>query len=411
MLSTAMAGEATHSASGALAQRQAVRDLEIFAAVFFALAAVLYISSVSWTSALPRDYLGLAIGRDFLNFWMYGRAALEADPGRLYDVGLYNAALRALAGGDYPGQTWSYPPSVMLVAFPFGHLGYLPALALWTAATAAFFVWAAGGQLPDRKHLAVLIFSPAALLCLVSGQSAFLTAGMMILIFAWLDRRPALAGMLIGLLVIKPQLGLFFPVLLIASGRWRVFFAAALTAVAVTLATMIAFGPKVFLDYVDTGLPNQNLVLIEPYRLGAPLMPTVFMNMRWLGAGYAAAMAIQLCFTMFAAAALWWAYRRQREADPWLLAALFLACSVFGSPYLMSYDLLPLTFAATLLLQRGALDPQGRRFAVLVYWLPLIQFALGQFYLPGAALIAPAFALCLISGLQGPSPRLSAMRS
>ena len=59
----------------------------------------------------------------------------------------------------------------------------------------------------------------------------------------------------------------------------------------------------------------------------------------------------------------------------------------------------------------GALAAQGRRIAVLVYWLPLIQFALGQLYLPGAALIAPAFALCLIAGLQGPSPRLSAMRS
>ncbi len=406
-----MAGEATHPASGALAQRQTVRDLEIFAAVFFALAAALYISSVSWTAALPRDYLGLAIGRDFLNFWTYGRAALEADPGRFYDVGLYNEALRALAGSDYPGQTWSYPPSVMLAALPFGQLGYLPALALWTAATAAFFLWAAGGQLPDRKHLAALIFSPAALLCLVSGQSAFLTAGMMILIFAWLDRRPALAGMLIGLLVIKPQLGLFFPVILIASGRWRVFFAAALTAIAVTITTAVAFGPKVFVDYAATGLPNQNLVLIEPYRLGAPLMPTIFMNMRWLGAGYEAAMAIQLCFTVFAAAVLWWAYRRRREADPWLLAALFLACSVFGSPYLMSYDLLPLAFAAVLLLQRGALDAQGRRIAVLVYWLPLIQFALGQFYLPGAALIAPAFALCLMAALRRAAPRLSAMRS
>jgi hypothetical protein len=60
-----------------------------------------------------------------------------------------------------------------------------------------------------------------------------------------------------------------------------------------------------------------------------------------------------------------------KTADPWLLAALFLACSVFGSPYLMSYDLLPLTFAAILLRATGRLDMQGQRLAVLVYWLPL----------------------------------------
>jgi hypothetical protein len=389
--------------------------LEVFSVVLFLVVATLYLTSISWTDALPRDYMRLVLGRDFLNFWMYGRAALDPDPGRFYDVGIYNVALRAIAGADYPGQTWSYPPSVMLLAFPFGQLAYLQALAVWTFANAAFFLWVAGRALADFRTLAVLIFSPATILCLISGQSSFLTAGMMILIFVWLDRRPILAGILIGLLVIKPQLGLFFPVILIASGRWRVFSAAALTAVAVMLATALVFGPKVFVDYVATGLPNQNLVLIEPYRLGAPLMPTIFMNMRWLGANYATAMAIQLCFTAFAAVALFWAYRWRRDADAWWLASLFFAASVFGSPYLMGYDLLPLTFAALLLRAGGALDAQGRRIAVLVYWLPLIQFALGQFYLPGAALIAPAFALYLLMRLKdsfgvSPSPILAPTR-
>ena len=45
---------------------------------------------------------------------------------------------------------------------------------------------------------------------------------MLITIFAWLDRRPVAAGVLIGLLTLKPQLGILFPVMLIASARWRV---------------------------------------------------------------------------------------------------------------------------------------------------------------------------------------------
>jgi hypothetical protein len=79
----------------------------------------------------------------------------------------------------------------------------------------------------------------------------------------------------------------------------------------------------------------------------------------------------------------------------------------------MSYDLLPLTFAAILLRATGRLDMQGQRLAVLVYWLPLIQFALGQFYLPGASLIAPAFALYLMVRLKNPSgaAALSPIRS
>ena len=275
-----MAHDVLNAASLSPRALRAPRYFEIFAFTFFLVAATLYVTSATWTLPLPRDYTSLAVGRDFLNFWMYGRAAFDTDPGRFYDVDLYNAALRAFAGGAYPGQTWSYPPSVMLIAWPFGALTYLQALAVWTAGTATFFLWAAGRLIADRTLLAVLIFSPAAVLCLISGQSSFLTAGMMILIFIWLDRRPVLAGVLIGLLVIKPQLGLFFPVILIASGRWRVFFAAAVTAIAIMLVTGLAFGPKVWIDYISLGLPNQNLVLIEPYRLGAPLMPTIFMNLR-----------------------------------------------------------------------------------------------------------------------------------
>jgi len=405
-----MAHDAFHAAALPPRVYGAPRYLEISAAIFCLIVATLYVTSLTWGGSLPRDYMSFIVGRDFLNFWMYGRAALESDPGRFYNVDLYNAALRTLAGGNYPGQTWSYPPSIMLVAWPFGLVGYLPALAVWTIGSAAFFLWAASRALPDRMLLAILVISPAAILCLISGQFSFLIAGMMIIIFRWLDRRPMLAGFLIGLLIIKPQLGLFFPVILIASGRWRVFAAAALTAIAVTVITAAIFGPQIWFDYVRIGLPNQNLVLIEPFRLGAPLMPTIFMNARWLGANYTTAMALQACFTAVAVVALFWAYRGRKDADPWLLAALFFACSVFGSPYLMSYDLLALTFAAILLRATGRLDAQGQRLAVLVYWLPLIAFVLGQFYLPGASLIAPAFALYLMMRLKNPPGIASPVR-
>lgn len=378
----------------------ATHYLEIAAGSVFLLAATLYATSLTWSGGLPRDYMSFVAGRDFLNVWMYGRAAFEADPGRYYNVDVYNAVVRAFTGGAYPGQTWSYPPALLLVAWPFGLTNYLTALLLFTLGGIAFCLWAAHRVLPSRLALATLVVSPAAILCLISGQFSFFVTGLMILIFLHLDRRRLLAGALIGLFVIKPQLVLFFPVILIASGRWRVFAAAAVTAIAIVLVTAAIFGPQIWIDYIRVGLPAQNLVLVEPYRLGAPLMPTIFMNARWLGANYATAMAAQLFFTALALAFLVRAYRVYKDEDPWLLAALFLACSVFGSPYLMSYDLLPLTFAAVLLRATDRVDAQGKRIAALLYWLPLIQFALGQFYLPGASLIAFAFALYVMVFLR-----------
>ena len=46
---------------------------------------------------------------------------------------------------------------------------------------------------------------------------------------ALIDRRPWLAGVLIGCLAYKPQFGLLIPLVLVASGRWRVFAAAVAT--------------------------------------------------------------------------------------------------------------------------------------------------------------------------------------
>jgi hypothetical protein len=54
---------------------------------------------------------------------------------------------------------------------------------------------------------------------------------MLLTIFAWLDRKPLPAGIPLGLLTPKPQLGALFPVMLVASGRWRVFLVALAMAI------------------------------------------------------------------------------------------------------------------------------------------------------------------------------------
>jgi Glycosyltransferase family 87 len=170
------------------------------------------------------------------------------------------------------------------------------------------------------------------LFCLISGQSSFLTAAMLIAIFALLDRRPVAAGILIGLLTIKPQLGILFPFMLITSGRWRVFIVAAVTALALAGATAAIFGAQVWIDFVLKGLPVQGLVLSDPDRIATPFFPTVFMNLRGLDLGYAAAMSVQALFSTFVLAAVMWAFRFRRDADPPLMLALYLACSVTPRP-------------------------------------------------------------------------------
>lgn len=379
-----------------------VRDILVLGGLLFAVTGAIHLATISWDHPIPRDNTTLALGRDFLNFWMYGRAAVTADPGRFYDPALYNAALQAVGGADIPGQNWSYPPTVMLLAAPFGQLPYLAALMLWTVLGVALFARVASGHVADWRVLLPVMISPAAMFCLISGQSAFVTGAMLIAIFAWLDRRPMAAGVLIGLLTIKPQLGLLFPFVLAASGRWRVFIAAAVTALALAGLAAALFGVQAWVDFVTKGLPVQNLVLADPNLIATPFYPTVFMNVRGLNLSYATAMTAQLMVSLPLLAAVTWSFHvaRRRDADPDMLRALFLAASVGVSPYLLAYDVLPLTFAAVALVARGRLDATGRRLAQLVFWLPALQLALGFLHVPGPGLIAPAFAAYLAMRLS-----------
>ena len=392
----------TAISAGARQQDQGALRLLIGAGACFAvLTACLYAWMISWAGPFPRDGSSLVVGRDFLNFWMYGRSAWTPDPSRFYDPLLYKDALAALLGTGYPGQNWSYPPSIMLAAAAFGRLPYLVALLCWSALGLALFVWALRRYAGDRRLLAAILLSPAAVICLISGQSAFVTAAMLLTIFASLDRKPLLAGILIGLLTLKPQLGLLFPVMLAASGRWRVFLVASATALLIAAATAVIFGPQVWIDFVQKGIPVQNLVLADPDRIATPFFPTIFMNVRGIGASYATAMTVQACFSAFAVGAVFFAFRYRKEADPQLLAALFLASSICASPYLLSYDILPVTCLAVMLLGAGTLDRRGQVLAKLIYWLPLIQMALGTGHIPGPALIPPAFALYVLMRLKG----------
>jgi hypothetical protein len=382
--------------------RDWLRDLLVFSGFFFALTAFTYFYTLRGGAPIPRDSTTLNVGRDYLNFWMYGSAALSADPSRFYDHILYNQELGRLFGLGDLGVNWSYPPSIMLLAVPFALIAYMPSLLLWTILSLAIFAVTMDRFIADRRIVVALLFSPAAAFCLMSGQSSFVTTAVLAGIFAFLDRRPLLAGFLIGLLTLKPQLGILFPVMLIASGRWRVFGAAAVTAVAIAAATALIFGAQVWVDFVKVGLPTQNLVLSDPVMRVAPFMPTIFMNMRQIGADYATAMAAQLCFSAAAAAAVFWAYRFRKTADPHMLAGLFLACTVAASPYMLAYDVLPLTVAAVMLVAAGRLDAKGRRIAQLVYWLPVLQVGFGSLHVPGPALIPAIFAGYLIVRLRAP---------
>src|ERR1043166_87260 len=353
----------------------------------------LCLGAYALTARPPFDSAGYLIGRDFMNTWLGGRIALAGDPAKYFDHDAYNALLRALFGPNFPLHNWSYPPHLLLFTWPFGLMPYLAAYALWCAAGLAVFLLAAANGERRVERLLFLALAPAAVINLLIGQNGFFLAAILIAALVQLDRRPILAGVLFGLLSLKPQLGLLVPLMLALTGRWRTIIAAAATAAALAAAAAAAFGPQVWIDYVKIAAPLHRHVIEYDTGLFVAMMPTAFMNMRVLNLGPQIAWAAQGAVSLAAIAAVVWAYWRPR--DPTLSTALFVTASFLATPYAYNYDMVVFGWLILLVRDRSDNAMLDHRLALAVWTLPLTTF-LGLYGTPGSALVLAAFAVRLV---------------
>ncbi|MBL4615590.1 MAG: DUF2029 domain-containing protein, partial [Magnetovibrio sp.] len=182
------------------------------------------------TSADGLDAWGRPLGTDFANVWSAGVMALDGQALSVYDPSAhYTTQKIAFASPDVPYYGWHYPPFFLLIAAALAVLPYGGALVAWMALTLPCYVAVLRRIQPGRLTLLVAIAFPGAMVNLVHGQNGFLSAALMGAGLVLLDRRPVLAGGLLGLLSYKPQFGLLIPLVLIATARWRAFMAATVT--------------------------------------------------------------------------------------------------------------------------------------------------------------------------------------
>lgn len=308
-------------------------------------------------------------GYDFMAYWSAARLALTGRPGGAYDEGLL-AAVQHLVVPSAPGIVfpWHYPPTFLLPVTPLGLLPYALALALFVIGTAALWALLVRRVLPDRRAWIVAAATPAGLINLLDGQNAFLTAALAGFALLWLERRPVAAGVLIGLLGIKPHLAVLFPLAVLAEGRWRTIAAATVTLLVLVLASLVAFGWDtwaVFLHHLPVSEAMETLGAV-PWGT----MPSAYVFALALGVPVSAAAGLQAAVALFAAICVWRAWRR-KDAPFEAKAATLLAASLLVSPYLFYYDLtwaaLAVAWLAMLGLRTGF--AHGEREILLFAWL------------------------------------------
>jgi hypothetical protein len=297
------------------------------------------------------DRNGKPLGTDFSNVYAAGSLTWQGRPAEAYQPARQHAEEKAVFGGrEVPFYGWLYPPFFFSVAFLVASVPYAWGLAIWLAASLAVYLAAMRAILPRPETLLIAAAFPAVFINIGHGQNGFLTAALLGGALHWLDRRPWLAGVLIGLLAYKPQFGVLIPVALLAGGRWSTIGAAVATIAALLAVSFVTLGDGVWHAFADSMTFTQTVVL-EQGGIGWEKIQSVFSAMRMWGAGVHLAYAVQIALALMLAASLAWLW--QSNAPFELKASALATASLLATPYVLDYDLVALAVGIVFFVRHG----------------------------------------------------------
>lgn len=317
------------------------------------------------------DRNGLVKGTDFLHFYTLGNLALHGRGGLLYDMKA-QAELTHVFVANAPNSLYValYGPQMSLFFAPFARLSYGWALTAWLAlnlliyAFCCYAVWKKCSSLHGYRWTVIIlaVAFPGLFHLFTWGQTSGLALLCFTLAFLALENdHPLLAGLAIGSLILKPQLGLAAAVVFVFTRQWKVV-AGALMAAALQLAVAwMHYGGGIMQSYWHTLTHVEEVLpLLEPRLYQTHSLRSFWsLLLPWPRVAFA-------LYAICALAVLLFTVRVWKSASPLSLrySGLLLA-TVLISPHLTVYDLIILA-PAFLLLGDWALSHENHHSAPLL---------------------------------------------
>jgi hypothetical protein len=404
---------------GTLITRERMRLIGFASLTAFILAFVI----LAATSKGPNDAFGRPLGTDFSNVYAAGTYVREGRPQAPFDPALQFAREQEIFGSSTPFYGWHYPPFFLFVAALLAFMPYVPALIAWQAASIGLYLLAIrvilvaqaksmdsswprlsrpsmsrcvgvkegvdGGDKPghddtdgirprstipvdDPLWLLLALAFPAVFVNLGHGHNGLLTAALFGAALAVLDRRPLVAGLLFGLLSYKPQFGVLIPLVLVATGRWRVVAAAVGTVATLVVVTTFAFGSPVW-DAFIASIHFTRTVVLESGQTGWYKIQSVFAWVRMWGGSVPLAYALHTVVAIALAVVLVWLWRLR--VDFCLKAAALIIAAILVTPYSLDYDMTMLAPAIAFLAAHGwrcGFAPWEKSALAALWFAPLV---------------------------------------
>ena len=308
--------------------------------LLLSLAAVMLSKALRYAGLLPAQDI-----TDFDAFHIAGRMVWRGDIAQAYHLPALLTVQQALTG-EQAFLPWTYPPPFDLVVaalapLPIG-LAYLVFVGSTLAAYLLVLRRIAGAQFAP----VVVALAPVLVVGVAGGQNGFLTGTLIGLTCLGLLSGRALAGLPLGLMVIKPHLAVGLAVCALVSRRWRCLAAAAATAALALVLSTVVLGPAIWPAFLGGVDEAKTFLAAGAYPLFR--MVSVYACLRSLDLPASVALAAQVATAASVLGliplALWRNLPRRQVVG---LAAL---ASLFVSPYAYDYDLTLYGVALALLL-------------------------------------------------------------
>jgi hypothetical protein len=213
-----------------------------------------------------------ALEGDFAVYYIFARVGIDHGWQSLYDAGAMRQEWLALGSAFlYPAL---YPPTLAWFVAPFAALPFAAGYALWNVLLIASLLvtrWLtvpASTWLARIGHLAFAVALPAVAFGLLLGQVVIVVAAA-VAISWWLLRhnRPLVAGLVLSLIALKPQLALLLPIALLVAGQWRTFLswaAGSLVMLGAALATIGVSGLQTYASLLAASTHALGTVMVYP---------------------------------------------------------------------------------------------------------------------------------------------------
>jgi len=281
------------------------------------------------------------IGIDFHTYLAAARVGLVQGWSHIYDQGLVTAQEISLAPNQ-PAQPFLSPPPVAWAAATLAGLSFEWAYVIWAILTMCAFgaavVWSATNGLSGRALGTVLMVGTVWVLQAdYLGQVVLLVAAALLVAWRLLrEEHEVAAGLVLVLVVLKPNTAFLVPACLLASARLRTFVTWLLASAAVAA-----------LAIATTGIPA--LVAYAGQLQHPPLGTNALTLEAALGLGWPVALALRLAILGLVLGAAW-----RLRAVPGLVIVLGLMGSLLITPYIHLADLCLLAAAGWIAWQERA---------------------------------------------------------